>query len=340
MRDRILVTGGAGFIGSHLVDRLVSSGERVTVLDNFSTGTHANLQQACVKGDVRVVAGSILDANAIADALRDCQRVFHLAVECVRVSLGHPLRNHEVNATGTLCLLESARQRGIERFVYCSSSEVYGNTSAGPLHEDATPCRPATVYGAAKLAGELYTQAYFETYGLPGVVVRPFNAYGPRAHERGELAEVVPRFIIRVLNGFSPVIFGDGTHGRDFTYVTDVARGLALAGTSNRLVGRRVNIAYGRMITVREVAEAVMSACGRNDLSIQYASPRPGDVTALHADTGRAAEILHYRAEIPFVDGIARYVDWFQRHHLDPSDLLEEKIENWTLPQDKRLGAA
>ncbi len=257
MRERILVTGGAGFIGSHLVDRLVSSGERVTVLDNFSTGSHTNLQQACAKGDVRVVAGSILDENTIADALRDCHRVFHLAVECVRLSLGHPLRNHEVNATGTLCLLESARQRGIERFVYCSSSEVYGNTSAGQLHEDATPCRPATVYGAAKLAGELYTQAYFETYGLPSVVVRPFNAYGPRAHERGELAEVVPRFIIRVLNGFSPVIFGDGTHGRDFTYVTDVARGLALAGTSDRLLGRRVNIAYGRMITVREVAEAV-----------------------------------------------------------------------------------
>src|SRR5262245_11017197 len=340
MNQRILVTGGAGFIGSHLVDRLVSSGERVTVLDNFSTGSHSNLQQACLKGDVRVVAGSILDENAIAEALRDCYRVFHLAVECVRLSLGHPLRNHEVNATGTLCLLESARQCGIERFVYCSSSEVYGNTSAGMLHEDTTPCRPATVYGAAKLAGELYTEAYFETYGLPSVVVRPFNAYGPRAHERGELAEVVPRFLIRVLNGFAPVIFGDGTHGRDFTYVTDIARGLALAGACDRLVGRRVNIAYGRMITVCEVAATIMRACGRNDLSIHYASPRPGDVTALHADTSRAGEILHYRAEIPFTDGVARYLDWFKRHHPDPLDLLEEKIENWTLPQGKRLGAA
>jgi UDP-glucose 4-epimerase len=332
MRGRILVTGGAGFIGSHLVDRLVSIGERVTVLDNFSTGRRTNLLHACGKGDVRIVAGSILDENAIADALRDCYRVFHLAVECVRLSLGNPLRNHQVNATGTLWLLESARRRGIERFVYCSSSEVYGNTLAGLLHEDTTPCRPATVYGAAKLAGELYTEAYFETYGLPSVVVRPFNAYGPRAHERGELAEVVPRFLIRVLNGLPPVIFGDGTHGRDFTYVTDVARGLALAGMSDDLVGRRVNVAYGRMITIREVAEIVMCACGRNDLSIQYASPRPGDVAALHADTSRAAEILRYRAEIPFEQGIRRYVDWFQTHHLDPSDLREEKIENWALP--------
>jgi len=334
------VTGGAGFIGSHLVDTLVSEGEPVTVLDNFSTGTPANLEQARVKSDVRVITGSILDENAVADALQDCCRVFHLAVECVRLSLGHPLRNHEVNATGTLCLLESARQRGIERFVYCSSSEVYGNTSTGLLDEDITPCRPATVYGAAKLAGELYTEAYFETYGLPSVVVRPFNAYGPRAHERGELAEVIPRFLIRVLNGRPPVIFGDGTQGRDFTYVTDVARGLALAGASDRLVGRRVNIAYGQMITIREVAETIMRACGRNDLSAEHASPRPGDVAALHADTSRAAEILQYRAEIPFAEGIARYVDWFQRHHLDLSDLLEEKIENWTLPQETRLRTA
>jgi UDP-glucose 4-epimerase len=340
MRARILVTGGAGFIGSHLVDTLVSTGEPVTVLDNFSTGTQANLQQACVKGDVRIVTGSILDKNAIADALQDCYRVFHLAVECVRLSLGHPLRNHEVNATGTLYLLECARQHGIERFVYCSSSEVYGNASAGLLNEDTTVCRPATVYGAAKLAGELYTEAYFETYGVPSIVVRPFNAYGPRAHERGELAEVIPRFLIRVLNGFPPVIFGDGTHGRDFTYVTDVARGLALAGMSDCLVGRRVNVAYGRMITIREVGETIMRACGRNDLSIQYASARPGDVIALHADTSRAGEILRYRAEIPFGDGIARYVDWFQRHHPDPSDLLEEKIENWTLPQVESSGAA
>src|SRR5262249_36175952 len=339
MKQRILVTGGAGFIGSHLVDRLVCSGERVTVLDNFSTGTHANLQQACIKGDVRVVTGAILNVTPTADGLPDWYRGFHLAVECVRLSLGNPLRNHEVNATGTLCLLESVRQRGIDRFVYCSSSEVYGNTSAGPLHEDATPCSPATVYGAAKLAGELYTEAYFETYGLPSVVVRPFNAYGPRAHERGELAEVIPRFLIRVLNGFPPVIFGDGTHGRDFTYVTDIARGLVLAGSSDYLVGSRVNIACGRMITIREVAESIMQACGRNDLSIQYASPRPGDVAALHADTSRATKILRYRAEVPFGDGIDYYVSWFRRHHPDPTDLLEEKIENWTLPQSTGLGA-
>src|SRR5262249_56349192 len=126
----------------------------------------------------------------------------------------------------------------------------YGNSWEGRLDEDATPCRPATVYGAAKLAGELYTEAYFETYGLPSVVVRPFNAYGPRAHERGELAEVVPRFLIRVLNGLPPVIFGDGTHGRDFTYVTDVARGLALAAASDHLVVRRAIIAYVRTFPI------------------------------------------------------------------------------------------
>src|SRR5262249_39259107 len=149
--------------------------------------------------------------------------------------------NHEINATGTLQVLEQARRRKVNRFVYCSSSEVYGNAGRGRLSETATVCEPTTVYGAAKLAGEYYTKAYHRTYALPALIVRPFNAYGPREHEQGDLAEVVPRFLIRALNGLPPIIFGDGSNGRDFTYVADTARGLRMAAQCDELIGRVVN---------------------------------------------------------------------------------------------------
>ncbi|WP_316229340.1 GDP-mannose 4,6-dehydratase [Bradyrhizobium sp. SZCCHNR1070] len=335
MKRRALVTGGAGFIGSHLVDNLLAAGEMVTVLDDLSTGRTGNLQEATATGRLRFVNGSILDKEAVASAMAECDRVFHLAVQCVRRSLGAPIENHEINATGTLRVLEAARIAGIKRFIYCSSSEVYGSVSTGLLNED-TLCRPVTVYGAAKLAGELYTDAYFQTYGLPTIIVRPFNAYGPRAHEQGDLAEVVPRFIIRCLNGLPPVVFGDGSNGRDFTYVTEVARGLALAGQTDRLVGSKVNIAYGQMISVQQVASEVIQAVGRNDLAIDHIDGRPGDVRVLSADTSCARTELGYRAEIDFKQGLRRYIDWFRNRHPDPSKLIETDVVNWTMPPTQR----
>jgi UDP-glucose 4-epimerase len=331
MSDRVLVTGGAGFIGSHLVDRLIADEHRVTVLDDFSSGRCENLDAAKRRGDLRVVEGSILDSAALDRAIEGCASVYHLAVQCVRRSLGQPLENHEINATGTLRTLEAARRAGIERFIYCSSSEVYGNCGGARLSEE-TLCAPVTVYGAAKLAGEHYAKAYYQTYGLPVVVVRPFNAYGPREYDQGDLAEVIPRFVIRLLNGLPPVIFGDGSNGRDFTYVTDTARGIAAAGSCNALFGSVVNLAFGRMITIRELAEAAARRCGRPDLAPVYHAPRPGDVIALQADTRRAREVLGFIAEIAFEDGLGRYVDWFRAQHNDPSALLESDLCNWRLP--------
>jgi UDP-glucose 4-epimerase len=331
MSGRILVTGGAGFIGSHLVDALLACGESVTVLDDFSIGTMENLAEAETTGRLRVLRASILDPGALSAAVTECMVVFHLAVRCVRSSLGNPRENHAVNATGTLNVLEASRAEGVRRFVYCSSSEVYGNASDGVLLEDVTQCRPVTVYGAAKLAGELYTSAYRQTYGLDTIIVRPFNAYGPRAPERGTRAEVIPRFLIRALNGLPPVIFGDGSSGRDFTYVTEVARGILLAGTAAGITAT-VNIAYGRMITVREVAETVLRTVGRNDLSVQFQTARPGDVHRLHAHNARAQNLLSFRPEIPFEDGVERYFAWFKARNLDPAALLEPRLENWTMP--------
>jgi UDP-glucose 4-epimerase len=334
MTRRCLVTGGAGFIGSHLVDHLVAEDWAVTILDDFSTGTRANLSEAQSRGDVRIAQGSILDPLAIEAAMAGSDVVFHLAVQCVRRSLGEPLHNHEVNATGTLNVLEVARRRRVRRFIYCSSSEVYGNCGCEPLVETATVCEPATVYGAAKLAGEHYAKAYWQTYGLPTIVVRPFNTYGPREHTSGDLAEVIPRFVIRVLNGLPPVIFGTGENGRDFTYVTETVRGIALAASCDALVGRAVNIAYGEMVTVRQVAEAIARLCGRPGLQPRFIEPRPGDVRALRADTRLAREILGFAAGVKFEEGLRRYIDWFRVAHPDPAALLEDDIRNWRLPAD------
>jgi UDP-glucose 4-epimerase len=334
MTRRCLVTGGAGFIGSHLVDHLVAENWAVTVLDDFSTGTRANLSEAQSRGDVRIAQGSILDPQAVDAAMAGSDLVFHLAVQCVRRSLGEPLSNHEVNATGTLNVLEAARRRRIERFIYCSSSEVYGNCGREPLVETMAVCEPATVYGAAKLAGEHYAKAYWQTYGLPTIVVRPFNTYGPREHTSGDLAEVIPRFVIRVLNGLPPVIFGTGENGRDFTYVTETVRGIALAASCDALVGRVVNVAYGEMVRVRQVAEAIARLCGKPDLAPRFIEPRPGDVRALRADIRLARETLGFAAEVKFEEGLRRYIDWFRATHPDPAALLENDIRNWRLPAD------
>lgn len=336
MSGRVLVTGGAGFIGSHLVDALLARGESVTVLDDFSVGLAENLEAAEGAGGLHLVRGSVSDEEAVASAMEGCDRVYHLAVQCVRRSLGRPIESHEVNASGTLTVLEAARRRGIGRFVYCSSSEIYGSVSTGLLHEDRTLPRPVTVYGAAKFAGELYADAYLQTYGLPTVIVRPFNAYGPRAYQTGTRAEVLPRFVGRIMNGLAPVVFGDGSTGRDFTYVTEVAAGILKAGESDRLVGERVNVAYGRMLTVAEVARAALEALGRNDLAVETRSARPGDVHQLHADPGKAERLIGFRATIPFEEGVRRYLEWVRHRYPDPADLLDAEATNWTLPDEAR----
>ena len=331
---KYLVTGGAGFIGSHLVDRIISEGHEVVVLDNFASGKKYNLENAQSTGKLTLIEGTILNDNDLDAATAGVDVVFHMAVECVRKSIGDPVGNHHANATGTLMALEAARRNKVQRFIYCSSSEVYGNADLGALSEDETVCQPTTVYGASKLVGELYTQAYLRTYGMETAVVRPFNAFGPREHDQGVLAEVIPRFVIKVINGQAPIIFGDGSQGRDFTYVTDTADGLWRAAHSDAMVGQIANIGWGRMVSVKEVAEEIIKQCGRNDVSVEHVPDRPGDIQSLIARTEKATELLGFKPQVDFATGIGNYVDWFKMRYDDPSALLEENYMNWTVPED------
>jgi UDP-glucose 4-epimerase len=326
----VLVTGGAGFIGSHLVDALLASkaGE-VRVLDDFSTGNAHNLAHVETRSDVRIVRGDIRDAGAVADVMADAEVVFHLACRGVRHSIGNPRESHEVNAGGTLALLAEARKIGVSRFVHMSSSEVYGTARQVPMTEDH-PCLPETVYGAAKLAGEAYARAYFRTYGLSTVVVRPFNNFGPRSHHEGDSGEVIPRFAVWALNGKAPVIFGDGEQTRDFIYVADTAHWLCRIAENDALTGDTINLGAGKETSVNELARIVYEQAGRPDLVAVHREGRPGDVRRHLAGVDRAKAILGFTTRVPLAEGIGRLIAHFRAHPEGLDRLLEgAKDVNW-----------
>ena len=239
---KALVTGAAGFIGSELVRQLVAGGRRVVALDNLAAGSWENLDGV---EPVERITGDVREPRDVARAVRGVAVVFHLACLNLRHSLHSPSESHDVNATGTLAVLEAARAAEVDRFVCVSSSEVYGAARTVPMSEDH-PTFPATAYGAAKLAGEAYARAFHQSYGLATVIVRPFNTYGPRCHHEGSSGEAIPKFLLRARAGLPLVIFGDGEQTRDFTYVSDTARGILLAGTQSRIGGAYVQPRLGK----------------------------------------------------------------------------------------------
>ena len=328
-RSTTLVTGGAGFIGSELVRQLAARGERVIVIDNLVNGTRENLA-GLPAAQVTLVETDIRDADAVRPWLRDARVVYHLACLGVRHSVHSPVENHEVNATATLHLLKDARAADVPRFVCVSSSEVYGTAQTAPMTENH-PTFPCTVYGASKLAGECYARAYHSTYGYPTVVVRPFNAYGPRSHHEGDSGEVIPKFLLRCLAGKPMVIFGDGTQTRDFTFVSDTAAGILLAGDSDAAVGQTLNLGSGVETTINDLASAVAKTVGRS-ASVTHDEARPGDVLRLCADTSRARRLLGFQPSIPLGTGLARLLDWYRSLGAEPEDLLRREIvRNWNV---------
>ena len=331
MSGRVLVTGGAGFIGSELVGQLVEQGREVVVIDNLVNGKRENLA-GLPPGRVRFVAGDIRDRTLVSEALAGVDSVFHLACLGVRHSIHSPAENHDVNATATLGLLAEARSRRVSRFVYVSSSEVYGTGRRVPMDEDH-PTFPMTVYGASKLAGESYTRAYHRTYGLATVVVRPFNTFGPRCHHEGDSGEVIPKFMLRALARRPLVIFGDGQQTRDFTEVSDTARGILACEEGELVVGETLNIGAGREITIRSLADAVATSAGWPTPSVVQEAPRPGDVLRLYADVTKARRLLGFEPQIGLNQGLARLRRWYEAQDQSPESLLEaERVRNWEDP--------
>ena len=322
---RVLVTGGAGFIGSHLVESLADENE-VTVLDDFSVGSENNLRG--VASRIRLIRADVRDGGSLIEAATGAQVIFHLAVVCLRVSIPDPMRSHLVNDLGTLNLLLASRGSLLERFVYVSSSEVYGDATHGPMAEDH-PMRPTTPYGASKLAGEAYSLSFMRTYGLPVTVVRPFNAYGPRSHLQGASGEVIPKFVARAMAGLPLVIFGDGTQTRDYTWVEETVGGIRAAAECDALVGDSINIAHGEPVQIGRVAQIIQHILGTH-VPIQYLPERPGDVRRQHADVSRSRAVLGFSADVGIEDGLTRYIDWVKSQPGEPrSWLLREEVQNW-----------
>lgn len=301
---RVLVTGGAGFIGSHLVRACLEAGARVRVLDDFSTGRRDRLSG--VAGEVEILEGSVADPEAVARATRGCEVVHHLAaLPSVQLSVEDPVRTHVANATGTLAVLDAARKLGVRRVVYASSCSVYGNPARTPIAEDSSPA-PLSPYALQKYVGELYAERFLGLYGLEVVTLRYFNVYGPGQDADSAYAAVVPRFVTALLKGEPPQIFGDGKQSRDFVYVKDVvAANLAAARAPSSVAGARLNVGTGAACSVSELLSTVARVLDRDGVRPEHRPARPGEARHAVADVTRAASVLAWKARTSLEAGIA-----------------------------------
>ena len=310
--DLCLVTGGAGFIGSNLTHALVRRGMRVRVFDDLSTGRPVNLEG--LGDDLDLVRGDVRDAQAVLAATQGCTVVFHeAAIPSVARSVADPVATNDVNVDGTLNVLMAARDVGVRRVVFASSSSVYGNTPVLPAHEEL-PCRPISPYGVSKLAGERYLQAFWESYELPTVALRYFNVFGMRQNPRAEYAAVIPKFIAAALDGVSATIFGDGEQTRDFTFVGDVVQAnLRAADAPSDAWGQVFNVACGDRHSVNELLAAVQAAVGGERVLPVHEPARTGDVRQSHAAIHEAERVLGYSPEYGLEAGVGRTVDWYRQ---------------------------
>jgi UDP-N-acetylglucosamine 4-epimerase len=307
--DRYLVTGGGGFIGSHLVRALLERGHSVRVLDNFATGKRENL--AGVTGPLEVVEGDIRNGETVRAALREVDHVLHTAaLPSVARSVADPQNSHDVNINGTLNLLIAARDAKVKRFVFSSSSSVYGENPELPKHE-RLPTMPLSPYAVTKLAAEHYCQVFASLYGLQTVSLRYFNVFGPRQDPNSQYSAAIPRFITWTLRGESPQINGDGQQTRDFTYVANVVHANLLACTVPGVGGLVCNIGGGRRVSLLELLAQLAKLSGRKVEPV-FGPPRAGDVRDSQADIGRAREKLGYEPLVQLEAGLAQTMDYFK----------------------------
>jgi nucleoside-diphosphate-sugar epimerase len=304
---RIAITGGAGFIGGNLVQACLAAGNDVVCLDDLSHGTKRSCEGA------RLFVQDVADVDATREALRGCEVVYHLAaLRAVPLSLKNPLETERVNATGTLAVLLAARDLGIPRVVVASSSSVYGGTGPVPTPE-STPPDPKSPYAVSKLNAENYCRLFAELYRMETVILRPFNVYGPGQRFDASYAAVIPLFIRAALTGQSPVIFGDGTQSRDFTFVSDCVQAFLLAGSAEAsyVAGKTFNAAAGGSTTLLSLLELISAQIGPVPAP-QFLPPRPGDVTVSRADLTRAKEALGYAPTVDMQTGLGRTIAWLR----------------------------
>jgi nucleoside-diphosphate-sugar epimerase len=307
--DRYLVTGGAGFIGSNIVEELVRQGERVRILDNFSTGKRKNV--APFLEDIELIEGDLRRLDMVRQATEGVDYILHQgALPSVQKSIDNPLDTDESNVRGTLNLLVAARDAGVKRVVYASSSAVYGDAPTLPKAEEMKPA-PLSPYAVSKLAGEHYCQVFYQVYGLETVALRYFNVFGPRQDPTSQYAAVIPKFVAAMLKGEQPVIYGDGEQSRDFSYVTNVVQANLLAATTPGVGGQVFNIACGKRYNLLELVAAINRILG-TDIAPIHAAPRVGDVRHSLADITRAKEMLSYQAEVEFEEGLYRLIAWYK----------------------------
>jgi UDP-glucose 4-epimerase len=304
-----LVTGGAGFIGSHIAAALVKRGDRVRVLDSFSTGNHDNL--AAIGKGFEFIEGDLVNPSDVARALEGVEVVFHqAALASVPRSVDAPLDTNASCVTGTVTLLDGARKVGVRRVVFAGSSSAYGDQPTPAKHERLLPA-PLSPYAAAKLAGEFYCQAFTSTFGLETVTLRYFNVFGTRQDPKSQYAAVIPKFITEILAGGRPTIFGDGMQSRDFTYIDNVVQGNLLAADAPAAVGRTINVACGESFNLLELMDGINKALGTSVKPI-FEPARAGDVRDSLADISLAREVLKYEPIIGFDEGLRRTVEYYK----------------------------
>jgi nucleoside-diphosphate-sugar epimerase len=305
-----LVTGGAGFIGSNIVRRLVAEGEKVRVLDNFSTGKKENLVGV---NRVDIVEGSLTDRETVKKALEGVEYVLHQgAIPSVPRSVADPLGSNEANITGTLMAMEVAKEIGVRRFIFAASSSAYGDTEILPKVENM-PGDPLSPYAVGKYSGELYAKVFAGIYGLQTVSLRYFNIFGPYQDPDSQYAAVIPKFIMKMLIGEAPVIYGDGEQSRDFTFIDNAVEANLLACRSDRVgKGEVINIACGESYSLNELVRELNKILNTN-IEPVYTDPQPGDVKHSLADVSKAKELLGYEVKVDFKEGLRRTVDWFRR---------------------------
>jgi len=307
MVRKVIVTGGAGFIGSHLAEELVRRGYYVTILDDLSTGKTENIELLLKKGDVEFIQGSITDLPLLQKLFQGAYYVFHLAaISGVPRSIEDPQLSHEVNATGTLKVLVAARDAGVNKVIYSSSASVYGDTPTLPTREDTIP-HPQSPYAIAKLAGEYYCLVFYQVYSRPTICLRCFNVYGPRQDPNSQYAAVIPGFIKRSQEGHPPIIFGDGEQTRDFAFVKDVVEANILAAQSDDC--GVFNISQGQSITINRLAELIIRLVGAEVEPI-YQEVRLGDIKHSLADISKA-RAFGYKPKYGIEAGLAETVKWY-----------------------------